>query len=92
MELNNLQQTENSQENHNASLIFAKTLGLIFEDGEGIVINISENMKMPEEIKKVIVFKYMDQIHIYKCDQDLEEGTTVNMQDTSNSEPQTETN
>ena len=33
-----------------------------------------------ELIQKVIVFKYQEQIHIYKCEQDLEEGTTVNMQ------------
>lgn len=80
MEQNTLEQTENTQEALNASLIFAKTLGFIFEDGEGIVIDISEKMNMPDEIKKVIVFKYQEQIHIYKCDQDLEEGTTVNMQ------------
>ena len=80
MEQNNLEKPENQQDILNASLIFAKTLGLILQDGEGIVVNISENIKMPDEVQKVIVFKYQEQIHIYKCEQDLEEGTTVNMQ------------
>ena len=80
MEQNNLEKPENQQDILNASLIFAKTLGLILQDGEGIVVNVSENIKMPDEVQKVIVFKYQEQIHIYKCDQDLEEGTTVNMQ------------
>ena len=27
----------------------------------------------------MIVFEYKDQVHIYKCEEDLEEGTAVNM-------------
>jgi hypothetical protein len=30
-------------------------------------------------VKKVIVFKSDDQVHIYKCDEDLPEGTVVKM-------------
>jgi len=80
MEQNNLEKPEN-QDILNASMIFAKALGFILTDGEGIVVNISENIKMPEDVKKVIVFKYQEQIHIYKCEQDLDEGTVVNMQE-----------
>jgi len=80
MEQNNLEKTEN-QDILNASMIFAKALGFILTDGEGIVVNISENIKLPEDVKKVIVFKYQEQIHIYKCEQDLDEGTVVNMQE-----------
>ncbi|NBO32363.1 MAG: ATP-binding cassette domain-containing protein [Cyanobacteria bacterium WB6_1B_304] len=43
-------------------------------------LTVRENIKMAEDVKKVIVFKYNGQIHIYKCEEDLEEGTTVNMQ------------
>lgn len=88
MEQNNLEKPENQQDILNASLIFAKALGFILTDGEGIVINISENIKMPEDIKKVIVFKYQEQIHIYKCEQDLDEGTVVNMQENPPSDNQ----
>jgi hypothetical protein len=30
-------------------------------------------------LKKVIVFKSADQVHIYKCDDDFAEGTVVRM-------------
>jgi hypothetical protein len=63
----------------NASLIFAKALGLIFQEGEGIVVDIAGDIKLSDEAKKVIVFSHNDQIHIYKCEQDLEEGTAVSM-------------
>jgi hypothetical protein len=63
----------------NASLIFARALGLIFKEGEGIVVDIKGDVKLKDETNKVIVFQHKDQIHIYKCEQDLEEGTAVNM-------------
>lgn len=63
----------------NASLIFARALGLIFKDGEGVVVDIKGDVKLKDDSKKVIVFSHNDQIHIYKCEQDLEEGTAVSM-------------
>lgn len=63
----------------NASLIFARALGLIFQQGEGIVVDIKGDIKLADDSKKVIVFSHNDQIHIYKCEQDLEEGTAVSM-------------
>jgi hypothetical protein len=63
----------------NASLIFARALGLIFQQGEGIVVDIKGDVILKEDTKKVIVFQNNNQIHIYKCEQDLEEGTAVNM-------------
>jgi hypothetical protein len=63
----------------NASLIFARALGLIFQQGEGIVVDIKGDVKLGDDSKKVIVFQNNNQIHIYKCEQDLEEGTAVNM-------------
>jgi hypothetical protein len=70
---------QNPQDLINASLIFARALGLILKDGEGIVVDVVGNINLGEEVKKVIVFEYKDQVHIYKCEEDLEEGTAVNM-------------
>jgi hypothetical protein len=71
--------TQDVQDLLNASLIFARALGLIFQQGEGIVVDIKGDVKLADESKKVIVFSHNDQIHIYKCEQDLEEGTAVSM-------------
>lgn len=70
----------------NASLIFARALGLILKNGEGIVVDVKGDINLGEDVKKVIVFEYQDQVHIYKCEEDLEEGTAVNM-DTNNDGP-----
>lgn len=70
---------QNPQDLINASLIFAKALGLILKEGEGIVVDVKGDISLGEDVKKVIVFEYQEQIHIYKCDEDLEEGTAVNM-------------
>jgi hypothetical protein len=39
-----------------------------------------------KDTKKVIVFQHNNQIHIYKCEEDLEEGTAVNMNNEENQE------
>jgi hypothetical protein len=70
----------------NASLIFARALGLIFQQGEGIVVDIKGDVKLADDSKKVIVFSHNDQIHTYKCEQDLEEGTAVSMNGDDNQE------
>ena len=71
---------QNPQDLINASLIFARALGLILKDGEGIVVDVVGNIDLGEEVKKVIVFEHKDQVHIYKCEEDLVEGTAVNME------------
>ena len=70
----------------NASLIFARALGLIFQQGEGIVVDIKGDVILKEDTKKVIVFQHNNQIHIYKCEEDLEEGTAINMNNEENQE------
>ena len=70
---------QNPQDLINASLIFARALGLIFRDDEGIVVDIQGDVKLGDGVKKVIVFKQDNQVHIYKCDEDLPEGTVVKM-------------
>ena len=72
-------QGQNSLDVLNASLLFARALGLILKENEGIVVDVVGEIKLGEEVKKVIVFKSDDQVHIYKCDEDLPEGTVVKM-------------
>jgi hypothetical protein len=78
---------QNPQDLINASLIFARALGLILKDAEGIVVDVVGDINLGPEVKKVIVFKHNEQVHIYKCEDDLEEGTAVNM-DTNNEGPE----
>jgi len=63
----------------NASLIFARALGFIFKEEEGIVVDIKGDIQLGEGINKVIVFKQNNQIHIFKCEEDIEEGSVVNL-------------
>jgi hypothetical protein len=72
-------QEQNPQDLLNASLIFARALGLILKDDEGIVVDITGNINLGENVKKVIVFKNNEQVHIYMCEEDIPEGTAVNM-------------
>jgi hypothetical protein len=75
-------QEQNPQDLLNASLIFARALGLILKDDEGIVVDITGNINLGENVKKVIVFKNNEQVHIYMCEDDIPEGTAVNMKAT----------
>lgn len=79
-------QTQNPQDLINASLIFARALSLILKEGEGIVVDVKGDINLGEDVKKVIVFQYQEQIHIYKCEEDLEEGTPVNMDNTTDNQ------
>ena len=45
-------------------------------------------LNLGEGVKKVIVFEHKNQVHIYKCEEDLVEGTAVNM-DTNEKGPET---
>ena len=83
---------QNPQDLINASLIFARALGLILKNGEGIVVDVVGDINLGPDVKKVIVFEYNDQVHIYKCEEDLEEGTAVNMDSNNNSPEVTEPN
>ena len=63
----------------NASMLFARALGLIFKEDEGIVVDVSGDIKLGDDVKKVIVFRQNNQIHIFKCEEDVEEGMAVNL-------------
>ena len=70
-------QAQNPQDLLNASLIFAKALGLILNEGEGIVVDITGDVVLGDDVNKVIVFKKDEQVHIFKFEEDLPEGTMV---------------
>lgn len=82
MEENQSNPTENPQDLLNASLIFARALSLILEHNQGIVVDLQKGVEVGSDVEKVIVFKHKDQVHIYKCDDDLVEGTAVRMSNT----------
>jgi hypothetical protein len=72
-------QQQNPQDLLNASMLFARALGLIFKEDEGIVVDVNGDVKLGDDVKKVIVFRQNNQIHIFKCDEDVEEGMAVNL-------------
>lgn len=72
-------QLTDSQSFLNSSLIFARALGIILNEGEGIVIDVSGDIKLGEDVTKVIVLNYESQISIFKCEEDLVEGTAIKM-------------
>lgn len=82
MEENQSNPSENPQDLLNSSLIFARALSLILEDSQGIVVDLQKGVEVGSDVEKVIVFRHQDQVHIYKCDDDLVEGTAVRMSNT----------
>jgi hypothetical protein len=72
-------QEQNPQDLLNASLIFARALGLILNEGEGIVVDINGDVSLGDDVNKVIVFKKDEQVHIFKFEEDLPEGTAVSL-------------
>ena len=83
-------QGQQAQDLINASLIFARALGFILQEGEGIVVDVTGEINLGDDVKKVIFFKKDEQVHIYRCDEDIEEGTAVNLntsEETATDEP-----
>ena len=73
----------------NISLVFGRALSLILEENQGLVVDTTKEMQLNETVKKVIVFKMKEKIHIYKCYEDLPEGTPLSL-DSNNLENTTE--
>lgn len=71
----------NTKDLLNVSMIFARALSLIFKEGQGIVVDIIGDIDLGDEAKKVIVYNKDGQIHIYKADDELPEGTAVELND-----------
>ena len=84
-------QEQNPLDVLNASMLFARALGLIFKENEGIVVNVTGDVNLGDDAKKVIVFKQNDQIHIFRCDEDIEEVMAVNLGPNPDEEPTQDT-
>lgn len=65
---------------NNASHIFARTINLLLEENEGIVVSVTPDVDFEEEVDKVIVFKHQNMIHIQKFEQELEEGSLITLE------------
>ena len=77
--------TENVTEGHDwmvPALIFARTIQLILEENQGIVVNLNENTKIEgfEDVKQVIVYRKNEQIHIAPSEDEFPEGTPLNLE------------
>lgn len=72
---------QTQQDWYKAAMIFAKALGLILDEDQGIIVDLNETTKLPgfDDINKVIVFRKDNQVHIAPCDQDINEGDTVTL-------------
>jgi hypothetical protein len=70
---------DNPQDLLNSSMLFARALGLIFKENEGIVVDVKGDVMLSDDVKKVIIFKQNNQIHIFKCEEDVEEGMALNL-------------
>lgn len=67
------------QDWYKAAMIFAKALGLILDEDQGIIVDLNDTTKIPEldKVNKVIVFRKDNQVHIAPCTEDIAEGETV---------------
>jgi hypothetical protein len=74
------QNTLSEQDYINASLLFSKALSLIFEDYQGIVVDVkTTDIKLPNSPGKVVIYKLEEKIHIQHIEENIEEGTIVNL-------------
>jgi hypothetical protein len=68
---------ENQKDWYKASMIFAKALGIILEEEQGIIVDLNDTLTIPDGIdgiNKVIIFRKENQVHIAPCDEDIPEG------------------
>lgn len=63
----------------NTTQLVSRALGMILEELEGIVVDVLGDVKFDEDIKKVLIYKYKNEIHITKCGDDLADGTTIKL-------------
>lgn len=73
------QETQNDSSWMVPALIFAKALGIIMDEGQGIVIDLNDNTRIigHDDVNKVIVYRKNEQVHIAPCEDSLSEGSVV---------------
>jgi len=67
----------------NSSLIFARTLSLILQENECMIVYLQGDMNFfnDKSVQKVIVYKNQGKIRVIECDDDLPEGQFVIVHD-----------
>jgi hypothetical protein len=85
-----MEENQTNKDYLNSSLVFAKALGLVFEEGQGVVVDVTNDIDFGEDVKKVFVFALNGMIHIQKCEEDLPEGTPVLLNTGEEEKPQEE--
>ena len=74
------QNTLSEQDYINASLLFSQALSLVFGDYQGIVVDVkSDEVKLGDSPDKVVIYKLDNKIHVQKIEENIEEGTIVNL-------------
>ena len=53
---NNMEENQTNKDYLNSSLVFAKALGLVFEEGQGVVVDVTNDIDFGEDVNKVFVF------------------------------------
>lgn len=79
-DLTQLDGNANQQDLINATQIFGRALAMLFEDKEGIVVDVVGDIKL-ENASKVLVYKLDNEINIMRCEQDIPNGTTIKLVD-----------
>lgn len=70
-----------------SALVFSRALGLIINDGEGVVVDlVGDARTLYPKVKKVVVHRYNNQIKISDISErdDLNEGDVIMMIDQNN--------
>ena len=68
---------ENAQKVFDVSIVLSKSLELIFEENKGIVLNIPENTQTFEGWNKLVVYKKDGTIQITGTQEDINEGSLI---------------
>lgn len=68
---------ENAQKVFDISIVLSKSLELIFEENKGVVVDIPENTTTFEDWNKLVVDKKEGTIQITGTQEDINEGTLV---------------
>lgn len=78
--MENTETNINSEEIKNAAILFARALSFIFQDNEGIVIDIPEAIRESFETPRVVILKTNEKVSIFNYDNlDLPEGSSVSL-------------
>lgn len=62
---------------YNATMLLSKAFSFMLEDNQGIVVDVFGDVKLPEDVKKVVIVKVDGDVKIFNFEEDLPEGSMV---------------